>query len=195
MLIAKLFKCASAIIAGAISCEATVTEKIADAEKAISHCRVINALEGHSPKIVSTIFVELDTDQSDIDVICEFQESDTFACRLKNKFQIYKDYRLKTHINSVICRFEVSGFIFEIYGAPVPVHKQLAFRHYRVMQRLAKMGGEPFKQRVRKLKRGGLKTEPAISQLLGLKGDPYGAVLQLESWSNLQLELRVQDSI
>lgn len=37
--------------------------------------------------------------------------------------------------------------------------------------------GDSFKQKILELKRSGIKTEPAFAQMLGLKGDPYQAVL------------------
>jgi hypothetical protein len=39
--------------------------------------------------------------------------------------------------------------------------------------------GEHFRQEIIKLKRQGLKTEPAFAKLLGLDGDPYKAILKL----------------
>jgi hypothetical protein len=40
--------------------------------------------------------------------------------------------------------------------------------------------GERFKNEVIKLKKQGIKTEPAFASLLGLPGDPYGALLKFE---------------
>ncbi len=172
-----------------------MTSKTENAEKAISESRVKDVLKAYSPKVVSTIFVEFDTDQSDIDVVCEYQQQSNFTSLITSSFQRFESYSLDMYADHVIGRFRVSGFLFEIYGAPIPITQQLAFRHYQVMERLARLGGEPLKQKIRKLKYSGLKTEPAISQILGLQGDPYSAVLELESWSNAQLEAYVQNRI
>ncbi|BFM05044.1 DUF4269 domain-containing protein [Halioxenophilus aromaticivorans] len=172
-----------------------MTSKIEKAEKAILQSRVKEVFEAYSPNIVSTIFVEFDTDQSDIDVVCEYQQQNAFASLISSSFQNHDSYSLSVYAECVIGQFKVSGFLFEIYGAPIPVTQQLAFRHYQVMQRLARLGGESFKQQIRKLKRSGLKTEPAISEVLALEGDPYNAVLELESWSNAQLEIHIQNRI
>ena len=55
------------------------------------------------------------------------------------------------------------------------------------MKRLVKIGGNEFIDRIRQLKESGLKTEPAICQLMGISGDPYAAVLDLEHWSEKEL--------
>lgn len=59
------------------------------------------------------------------------------------------------------------------------------------MQRLVQVGGSPLRTRVRDLKELGLKTEPAICRVLGLSGEPYTAVLDLENWTDRELEERV----
>lgn len=47
---------------------------------------------------------------------------------------------------------------------------------------LLKTYGDPFRERIIQLKKQGIKTEPAFAQLLGLKGDPYLALLDLEKF-------------
>ncbi|MCG8315213.1 MAG: DUF4269 domain-containing protein [Pseudomonadales bacterium] len=172
-----------------------MNSKIEQAKRAISQSRVKEIFETYSPSIVSTIFVELDTNQSDIDVVCEYQQQSAFASLISSSFQNCDCYSLDVYSKCVIGRFKVASFLFEIYGAPIPVTQQLAFRHYQIMLRLARLGGNPFKQRVRELKNSGLKTEPAISQLLGLEGDAYSAVLELELWSNEKLKAHIKSRI
>lgn len=172
-----------------------MTSKISRAEKAVLQSRVKELLEAHHPEVVSTIFVEFDTGQSDIDVVCEYLEQKTFTTELENNFQNYESYDIKVYPEYVIARFKVSGFLFEVYGAPISTRQQLAYRHYQVIQRLALLGGEPIKRKIRVLKRSGLKTEPAISKVLRLEGDPFKAVLELELWSNEQLESHIKKCI
>ena len=56
------------------------------------------------------------------------------------------------------------------------------------MQRLSAIGGEDFRKTLVCLKEIGLKTEPAISKILKLEGDPYIEVLKLEKLSNSELK-------
>jgi Domain of unknown function (DUF4269) len=172
-----------------------VNSKIFKAQDAISQSRVLNLLVDYSPQVVSTIFVEFDTDQSDIDIVCEYQQQTTFAKHFSDSFCHYDSYNLAEFPDYAIGHFKKFGFLFEVYATHIPVTQQLAFRHYHVMKRIALFGDESLKQQIRALKNDGLKTEAAISTLLRLEGDPYTAVLELESWSDDQLKFYLHNNI
>ena len=48
------------------------------------------------------------------------------------------------------------------------------------MKRVLDIGGKKLRDEIKRLKRSGLKTEPAFAKLLFLDGDPYQAFLALE---------------
>ena len=77
----------------------------------------------------------------------------------------------------------------------MPVEEQNAYRHLNVMSRLSVLGGKEFKYTVRELKQEGLKTEPALAKLLGLRGDPYQAILELEEFDDFELEELIEESL
>ena len=56
---------------------------------------------------------------------------------------------------------------------------------------MLRFGGQQLREEIRALKRQGVKTEPAVAQLLGLPGDPYQAVLDLASLSDPEVANRV----
>ena len=59
--------------------------------------------------------------------------------------------------------------------------RQNAYRHLTIMARLLSFGGDSLREAVRELKRRGVKSEAAFASCLGLVGDPYTALLALES--------------
>ncbi len=82
----------------------------------------------------------------------------------------------------------------EVFAQALPVVAQHGFRHMVIEGRLLVIGGDALRQRVVALKRAGMKTEPAFARILELPGDPYEAVLTLESWSHAELAERVSSS-
>ncbi len=72
--------------------------------------------------------------------------------------------------------------------------KQNGYLHMMIEHRLLVLGGEALRADIRRLKTLGIKTEPAFAYYLGLKQDPYAALLELSSLSDdvlLQLLQRV----
>ena len=86
-----------------------------------------------------------------------------------------------------MCRFLLEDFEVEIFTSPEPLEKQYGWRHLSVMERLVLIGGDSFRHDIVKMKISGLKTEPAIAKRLGLTGEPYEAIAQLESLTDSTL--------
>ncbi|MGY0216341.1 DUF4269 domain-containing protein [Endozoicomonadaceae bacterium StTr2] len=161
-----------------------MSSKIDQAEAAVSESGIIGKLSHYSPEIVSTIFVELDTDSSDIDIVCSYQARDVFVNDLDSILEGFGSDTLKVSDDRVVGVFHFNGFMFEIFASETPVALQPGYRHYQIMKRLVAAGGPDFAEKIRKLKATGMKTEPAICHLLQIAGDPYTCILDIENWSD-----------
>jgi hypothetical protein len=62
------------------------------------------------------------------------------------------------------------------------------------MARLINLGGDIFREKVRDLKLAGRKSEPAIADILGLIGDPYERVAELNDLSDGELVRLMRDA-
>lgn len=140
--------------------------------QSIISSEILDRLKEFNPVVVGTLPLDLFTYASDIDIICYVTDA--------NKFQsLLADSQRKQlgRIDSVIANFEHDSFQFEIVGQPVPVVQQIAYRHMIVEWNILAANDEAFRSKIMELKRKGIKTEPAFAQVLGLKGDPYEALL------------------
>jgi len=63
------------------------------------------------------------------------------------------------------------------------------------MARLINLGGDIFREKVRDLKLAGKKSEPAIANILGLIGDPYESVAELNDLSDGELARLMRDGL
>ena len=157
------------------------------ARQALQNSAILYRLSHYSPIVVSTIWVNLHLEASDIDVICEFRNPGEFTADVMSCCSHYRGFHISTGDDQVVAIFARDGFDFELYGSSLPVRQQAGYRHFRVMQRLTALGGNRFCEEVKSLKRRGYKTEPAIASLLGLCGDAYLAVAALEQHTDEQL--------
>ena len=164
------------------------TKKARKVLKAIYRCRILQKLAQYNPVVVSTILIDLDTDDSDIDLVCSYNSQSAFFYQLKSLISNYPDLICHKRDNYVIAQFHYAGFLFEIFGANQKVESQMAFRHYQIMKRLCEIGGKDFQNAVKAIKKTGIKTEPAIASILQLEGNPYNSVLMLEQLEDLELK-------
>lgn len=95
-------------------------------------------------------------------------------------------------LRGIVCSFCLEGFYIETFCSKEPVAEQNGFRNFRQMQRIIRLGGEPARRRIVAYRHKGLKTEPAIAAALGLQGDPYQAVLELEVENDKKLVERIK---
>ncbi len=165
--------------------------KIDRANYAIRNCGILDKLAQLNPQIVSTIMVGLDTNHSDIDVICECDQFEVFQTAFESLFSEHISYTLRVHLDHVLGSFIYDDFMFEVYASTLKTPQQNAYRHYKIMERLVDLGGKPFQDKIRKLKHAGLKTEPAICHYLQIEGDPYTAILEIEHWGDETIENRM----
>ncbi|WP_068612794.1 DUF4269 domain-containing protein [Paenibacillus tuaregi] len=154
--------------------------------------RFLKILEEYTPILVGTIPLGIEVDGSDLDIICEIYDLDRFEQELMESFQHYHGFTLSRRsvngLKRIKANFQVEAWPVEIFGQPVPTRQQNGYKHMLIEHRMLRLYGEDFKQDVIRLKAGGVKTEPAFAELLGLSGDPYQALLELFDSSDQELK-------
>lgn len=152
---------------------------------------LIRLLDRFRPVLAGTFPLGLQVGGSDIDILCEVPNLESFEAFAVDNPAWFGEATIRraTHLTPEACviHLELSGFDVELFGQPLSVFRQSAFRHMVIEGRLLAMGGDRLANRVRSLKANGMKTEPAFADVLGLRGDPYVALLELESVSNASL--------
>ena len=143
--------------------------------------KIMEKLSTYSPILVGTIPINIDIETSDIDIICYVRNKNQFIEALVSHFQNLMGFKVTTNtvFNSIKANFYIDDFEFEIFGQDLVSIQQNAYQHMIIEYRILIEKGEQFRQEIIKLKRQGLKTEPAFAKLLGLDGNPYTALLKL----------------
>jgi hypothetical protein len=159
--------------------------------------QVLNVLRDYTPVLVGTVPIAIDIGTSDLDVICEVYDLEAFEELVLGAFGGQPGFRLKhkrvNDLSVVVAHFEAE-FPIEVFGQPRPVVEQNAYRHMDVQARLLALGGEGARREIVRLKRAGLKTEPAFARYFGLRGDPFEVLLELSRLDEQELQSRVKES-
>lgn len=153
----------------------------------ISQYKIWEILQDYQPLLAGTIPLGIDTPQSDLDILCEVYDFAYFEAHILQAFGDYPQFHIQigtAQEQEFLCAsFQIQAFTLEIFAQACPSQQQWAFRHMLIEAQLLAIGGEPLAKKIRSLKKQGIKTEPAFAQVLQLSGDPYQALLDLESYS------------
>ncbi|MBW3521779.1 DUF4269 domain-containing protein [Chryseobacterium sp. NKUCC03_KSP] len=150
------------------------------AYEVLTKYKIFEKLSNYSPILAGTIPIEIDIEESDLDIICEVGDNAKFETYLNQNFAEFDLNIEKITIkeeNSIICNFELEDFPIEIFGQNKPITQQNAYRHMIAEYKILQEKGEEFKQKIIDLKKKGIKTEPAFGLLLGLE-NPYEDLLK-----------------
>jgi len=141
--------------------------------------------------LAGTFPLGLNTDSSDLDVVCYTKSPFRFANRLSTSFGWLPGFQARLRniagLPTVVAKFQYYGFPVEVFAQPKLPCKQRAVRHMKIEEQLLRLGGNELRSCVRALRRIGAKTEPAFARCLGLPGDPYLAVLSLENLTEAEV--------
>ena len=166
-------------------------------EDAVERAGVIKLLAAFDPHIAGTPPLGIDVPTSDIDVLCHVSRPVEFTTALWSSFSTREEFRIRQWLGrdrAVIASFSAHGWRFEIFGQDRPVAEQAGWRHFVIERRLLQLGGPAFRVEVLRMRGQGLKTEPTFASLLGLKGDPYRALLDIDAWTDDRLGLLLAEA-
>jgi hypothetical protein len=151
---------------------------------AIDRLGILQDLQAYSPLLCGTIPLGIDIPGSDLDIVLEVHDLVAFQKQLQLLYSHLPGFRLAsllvTGVPTVTCNFQFSGFDFELFAQPQPAEQQNAYLHLLVEHHLLTAYPQVRAEIIR-LKRSGLKTEPAFARVFGLSGDPYEQLLRLGS--------------
>jgi len=163
----------------------TGTPKQQRAHAALCELNIFDDLRAFTPILVSTICLDIDVESSDLDIICHVPHAESFRSSVVRVYSSLDRFSIRSsRDDATVVGFWFKDFEFEIYGHRAPVTQQRAYVHLCQTARVIAFGGASWRTAIRALKERGMKTEPAVAYSLGLNGDPYEAVEQLQSLSD-----------
>lgn len=175
---------------------ATGTDVQRRAHQTLTQLGILTELAPYDATLVSTVCNDIDIPGSDLDIICYTVEPLRFIQHVSQRYGSMRGFTVTHHPeprSAVVIQFFTDDFEIEIFAQNIPVSEQNALRHMLQTNRVLKIGGSLWRGAIRSLKLRGVKTEPAVAQLLDLPGDPYQAVLALETLSEEALTTRIRE--
>jgi hypothetical protein len=168
-------------------------ERQKNAYSVLNKLKIFKILREYDPTLGGTIPIEIDISESDLDIICEVYDLEEFEELVIKSFNRYDNFRIERQtvkgLLTSLSYFGYTNFRIEIFGQLKPVIEQNGYRHMMVEKKLLEISGESARKQIIKLKKLGLKTEPAFAKYFNLKGDPFDELLKLSRLNEEELIL------
>jgi hypothetical protein len=152
-------------------------QKQKQAFEILTQNKVLSKIAEFDPILVGTIPINIDIENSDLDIICHWKNKTDFIEKLNSVFSKENEFTIRKAIindkKSIIANFKINDFEIEVFGQNTPTKNQNGYKHMLIENEILQSNGENFRLEIIKLKQNGYKTEPAFAFLLDLKGDPY----------------------
>lgn len=155
---------------------------------ALAFIKELSSFSDYSPLVSGTIPLGIDIKSSDLDVLMVTNDFDQLAAKINIEFPAAK---IQIRENNLVANFTYQNLPIEIYAEEKHPLRQKAHRHLRVENRIIKLLGKDFKQRIIQHKMDGLKTEPAFGKELNLKNS-YDDLLEMYFLSDHELLERIR---
>ena len=135
---------------------------------------ILEILNDYNPIIVGTFPININIDNSDIDIILQVKNFKSLVDLLKENFSKFKNFNLNLLENNIlVCNFKIESYPFEIFAQNLDTEKQYGYLHMIKEYEILLEKDDFFAEKIRILKRNGIKTEAAFCELLNIEGDPY----------------------
>ncbi|HLZ70762.1 MAG TPA: DUF4269 domain-containing protein [Dehalococcoidia bacterium] len=131
------------------------------AHAAMARLGVLERLATYAPLLAGTIPLDVDTPDSDLDLLCQVPEHEFAAFEAVARAAFGRCDGFAVHraehqeLPSAIVRFRAEGFAFELFGQPLPARQQQGFRHLLAEARLLAAASSEAGPAIRTLKLGG----------------------------------------
>lgn len=160
---------------------------------AIQQSQVLEIFRNFNPLIAGTFPLGINNSDSDVDIVVELNNRESFLQLCHHHLINHNQYQLKEFtaidgLPTILVTFEFQNVPFEIFAQTRPTTRQKAYLHFLIEERLLKLGGFRFRSLVQNHRGSGLKTEPAFAKALNIVDEPYEALLNLQKESTSQLK-------
>lgn len=151
----------------------SLSAKSGDLLAAVHDSRVLDVLQEFHPKICGTYPLGIALSKSDIDIVCQAASLASFSVLLQKHFQKFNGFKISKDNGHITCQFRCRDILIEIYATDIPSTKQRGYVHMLTEAQLLSYCGDWSRDEIIKLKKSGLKTEPAFATFFNIAGDSY----------------------
>lgn len=127
-----------------------------EAYSVLSENKILSKLRSYDPILVGTVPINIDIENSDLDIICCFENKQDFRETITAHFKNEKNFTITENggldPSAIVANFVMDHFEIEIFGQSIPTKQQFAYRHMIIENNLLNQFGEEFRRQIIELK-------------------------------------------
>lgn len=158
---------------------------------AIKELNILKDFKSNTPFIIAPFLGEIQIRKSSLIILLHASDLDELATTIKMHYEKHDKFECSKTINDkkekLIINFDFKHVSFELIAQTKPIVEQSAFKLFQVEERLLKLGGGPFKQKVMGFYLKGVERIQAVAEALELETNPYDELLKLQKASTVEL--------
>lgn len=166
-------------------------EKNTKVWSAITQSKILDIFSEYKPLIAGTFPLNVEVEGSDVDILMQAKDLEEVRALVLKHFgnctNFSQSIQKVDELDTLICSFIFNEVPFELFIQDKEPVRQTAYLHFLIEERLLKLGGELFKEKIINERKAGLKTEPAFAKIIGIEGDAYLQLLELQKKSSEDL--------
>ncbi len=151
---------------------------------------LLNTMSKYTPLVSGSVPLNIHNEKSDLDIIFSAQDLHRFADDLTcyaEKYSPEVTFKKLKGYESVIIRYTTENIKYECVAQYRPVYDIIANQHFLIESRLLNIAGSSARTAISQLKKAGIPTEPAFAQYFYISGEPYEALLNMNSLTESEL--------
>lgn len=141
-------------------------EKNLNVSAFLQESQILDQLQEYHPLIAGSYPLDLSVDNSDLDIICDCRDQNSFFLELKKLYSDRPHFNIQKNgirgENSVYCSWRTKNLTIEIFAQSTQSCRQWGFKHFQIEDRVLKLAGPAAYKKIMQLRSQGYKTEPAF---------------------------------
>jgi hypothetical protein len=159
------------------------TERQKQAFQVLQRLGVAELLKDHSPVIVGAIAIDVDTDETTLELVCSAENLETFSEDVNEYFRECENFELHHTVvrkqPTVTAKFTAYDFTIEVFAQGASVFTQPEVVLTLLGARLLAFAPKEAREKIRELMKRGQTYEQALAACFELTGDPLEELLKL----------------
>ena len=158
---------------------------------AVLDSNILEIFSEQAPLICGDFLLNVYVENSEMVILLKSANLEETKNKLINCFENVSEFLLSCTLidgrSCIVCNFNFDNLAFKIFVQDRDPVRQTEYLNFLIAERLFKLGGQEFKDKIFKKRKNGTKISETIIKVLGIAGDPNLKILEMQKSPTMEL--------